>query len=492
MSTKKKKTKTSKTAKPATTSSSKPWEHAKSGEGSSHDPLAARFVESISYDTRMYKQDIIGSVAHATMLAEVGLITNKELAQIKRGLKEIKAEIDEQGQSWPGWIVELEDVHMCVEAALITKVGDAGRKLHTGRSRNDQVALDLKLWIEDAAADLGKQFNALFKALTKLAKRDGKIVMPSYTHLQRAQPICVGGELVAWLSALDRCEQRITALRAVNKQNPLGSGAIAGSGLPLDRNITAALLPVGPPTPNSIDGTASRDAALDMVYSLAMISQTLSRLAEQWIIYMSEEFGFLKIGEAYTTGSSMMPQKRNPDMLELIRGRCGNVYGNLVAMLTMVKGTPIAYNRDLQEDKRHLFAAFDMVSDCLEMTTRIVSTAKFQEKRINERLHRGFLDATALADYLVTRNVPFRTAHQVVGSLVRLCESRELDQLSDLPLEDFNAACKQLGQKVDTCDAEIYAWLGPANVVKRYKSYGNAGLSGFTEQLKVWEKRIKD
>jgi argininosuccinate lyase len=290
---------------------------------------------------------------------------------------------------------------------------------------------------------------------------------------------------------MERCQQRITALRGVNKQNPLGSGAIAGSGLPLDRSITAGLLPVGPATPNSIDGTASRDAALDMVYSLAMISQTLSRLAEQWIIYMSDEFGFLKIGEAYTTGSSMMPQKRNPDMLELIRGRCGNVYGNLVAMLTMVKGTPIAYNRDLQEDKRHLFAAFDMVCDCLEMATRIVKSAKFQEQRINERLHRGFLDATALADYLVTRNVPFRTAHQVVGALVRECEAQNLEQLSDLKLEDFNKACINSGQKPDTCDAEVYAWLGPANVVKRYQSYGNSGLSGFTQQIKAWEKRLK-
>lgn len=493
MSTKKKSRKASVTPVAASGSSggAKPWEHAKSGAGSSHDPLAARFVESISYDTRMYKQDIAGSVAHATMLAQVGLITKKELAQIKKGLKEIQKEIDEQGQNWPGWKVELEDVHMCVEAALIEKVGDAGRKLHTGRSRNDQVALDLKLWIEDAAADLQKRFDGLFKALVKLAQRDGRIVMPSYTHLQRAQPICVGGELIAWLSALDRCQSRLTALRTVNKSNPLGSGAIAGSGLPLDRDITAGLLPVGSPTPSSIDGTASRDAALDMVYSLAMISQTLSRLAEQWILYMSEEFGFLKIGEAYTTGSSMMPQKRNPDMLELIRGRCGNVYGNLVAMLTMVKGTPIAYNRDLQEDKRHLFAAFDMVTDCMGMTARIVASAKFQEKRINERLHRGFLDATALADYLVTRNVPFRTAHQVVGSLVRSCEAKGLDQLSDLPLEDFNDACKKLGQKPGTCDSEVYAWLGPANVVKRYQSYGNAGLSGFTKQLKAWEKRLK-
>ncbi len=474
-----------------TNTNAKPWEHAKAGSGSAHDPLAARFVESISYDTRLYRQDITGSLAHAAMLESVGLITKKDLAQIKRGLKAIQKEIDVQQNDWPGWKVELEDVHMCIEAALIEKVGDAGRKLHTGRSRNDQVALDLKLWIGDAQKKLDEQFQTLFKNMVALAKRDGFTVMPAYTHLQRAQPIVAGGEIMAWLAALDRCQQRFAALQAVNAHNPLGSGAIAGSGLPLNRKQTAAALPVGPPTTNSIDSTSTRDAALDMVYALAMTSQTLSRWAEQWIIYLSEEFGFISIGHAYTTGSSMMPQKRNPDMLELIRGRCGNVYGNLVGLLTMTKGIPLGYNRDLQEDKRHLFAAYDVVIDCLEMAGRIVKSAAFKADHIEQSLHRGFLDATALADYLVTQNVPFRTAHQIVGRLVLACETRKLDQLSELNVDDFNAVCKELGQKANTCSKDVYQWLGAANVVKRYRSAGNAGVSGFKAQLRVWEQRLR-
>jgi len=486
---KRKRTNSKKTT--AVQSAAKPWEHAKSGEGSASDPLAARFVESISYDRRLYTQDIRGSHAHAQMLAEVGLITKKEHAQIKRGLNAIKKEIDEQGDDWPGWKIELEDVHMCVEAALIEKAGDAGRKLHTGRSRNDQVALDLKLWIEDASAELYKQFDELFKSFLKLAERDGQIVMPSYTHLQRAQPIVVGGELMAWLAVLDRAQRRVTALRTVNKRNPLGSGAIAGSSLPLDRDITAGLLNVGAPTANSIDATASRDAAIDFAYALSMIAQVLSRWAEQWIIYCSEEFGFVKLDERYTTGSSMMPQKRNPDMLELIRGRCGNVYGYLTSLLTMCKGITIGYNRDLQEDKRHLFAAYDWTMDCMEMAARIVRTAKFNEQHIAAGLDRGFLDATSLADYLVTKGVPFRTAHQIVGALVQTCEKRSLAELSQLDVADFNAACKEHKAKATTCDQSVYDWLGAANVVKRYKSAGNSGLSGFKKQLRAWQKRLQ-
>ncbi len=473
----------------ATTSTAKPWEHAKAGEGSAADPLAARFVESLSYDRRLYRHDIRGSLAHADMLAKVGLITTKELAAIRKGLRAIEAEIDQQGDAWAGWKMELEDVHMCVEAALIAKVGDPGRKLHTGRSRNDQVALDLKLWINDAAAVLQQRFADLFRAFVELAERDGQIVMPSYTHLQRAQPIVVGGELMAWLAALDRAQQRVSALRTINLQNPLGSGAIAGSGLPLDRAHLAGLLEVGPPTANSIDSTASRDAALDFVYALTMIAQTLSRWAEQWIIYCTDEFGFLKLDERYTTGSSMMPQKRNPDMLELIRGRCGNVYGSLVTLLTMVKGITVGYNRDLQEDKRHLFAAYDCTLDVMEMAARIVRTARFQEQRIASTLARGFLDATALADYLVTRSVPFRTAHQIVGRLVRLCETRAAVQLNELKLADFNAACKDAGAKA-VCEAGVYDWLGAANVVRRYQSAGNAGVQGFAQQLKAWQQRL--
>jgi argininosuccinate lyase len=465
----------------------KPWEHAKSGEGSGSDPLASRFVASLDYDRRLFKHDIAGSLAHARMLAQVRLISADELKAIEDGLDAIEREIEEQGGGWPGWRVELEDVHMCIEAALIEKAGDAGRKLHTGRSRNDQVATDLLLWISDAYRELDRKIRALQGAFVGLAERDGEWVMPSYTHLQRAQPIVVGGELLAWVAALERCAQRGGALELVSAtQSPLGSGAIAGSSLPLDRRATAEALGFAGVSPSSIDATANRDAALDFVYGLAMLSMTLSRWAEQWIIYATTEFGFVRIDDKYTTGSSMMPQKQNPDMLELIRGRCGGLYGHLVALLTLCKGLTVGYNRDLQEDKRHVFAAYDTVSDCLEMAGRIVATARFNGPKIAEGLGRGFLDATSLADYLVTKGAAFRTAHQLVGKLVHQAQAGGLEQLSKLSLEAFNEVCAG----VVTCEGDVYDWLGAANVVKRYRTEGNGGLSGFHEQLGLWKQRL--
>ena len=397
-------------------SSAKPWEHAKAGAGSGSDPLATRFVASLGFDTRLYRHDIAGSRAHARMLREVKLISDDDLAAIERGLDEIEREIDAQGDAWPGWKVELEDVHMCVEAALIEKAGDAGRKLHTGRSRNDQVALDLLLWCTEAVGELEGRFVKLIGAFVELAERQGMVVMPAYTHLQRAQPIVAGAELLAWVAALDRARRRAHALLEINRANPLGAGAIAGSSLPLDRSHTAGALGVGEPSVNSLDATANRDAAIDLVYAMSMTAMTLSRWAEQWIIYCTSEFSFITLDGRYTTGSSMMPQKQNPDMLEIIRGRAGSVYGQLTALLTMCKGLTIGYNRDLQDDKRHLFDAFDMVCDCMDVAAGIVATARFNEDTIAASLDRGYLDATSLADYLVTRGVAFRTAHQVVGS----------------------------------------------------------------------------
>lgn len=470
----------------SSTTAPKPWEHAKGGQGSAADPLATRFVASLDYDKRLYRHDIAGSQAHAAMLESAGLISVDELAAIQKGLGEIEAEIAAQGDAWPGWREELEDVHMCVEAALIEKVGDAGRKLHTGRSRNDQVALDLLLWTEEAVAELNKRYEKLIGAFVELAERDGHVVMPSYTHLQRAQPIVAGGELMAWVAALDRARRRTEALRNVNRRNPLGSGAIAGSSLPLDREHTAAALPVGAASENSIDSTANRDAAIDLAYALSMTAMTLSRWAEQWIIYCSVEFSFLTLDSKYTTGSSMMPQKQNPDMLELIRGRCGGVYGQLVALLTMCKGITIGYNRDLQEDKRHLFFAYDSVLDCLDIAAGIVATAKFNEEKIAQGLDRGYLDATSLADYLVNKGVPFRTAHQVVGKLVQVCEEKGYGSLAKLSLDEFNAACD--GRT--TCEQDVYDWLGAANVVKRYRSLGNGGVAGVERQVREWKQRL--
>ena len=480
--------------------SQKPWEHAKSS-GSEGDPLAARFVSSLDYDKRLYPHDIAGSVAHARMLKHVGLITADDLAAIESGLNAIKSEIDEQGDAWPGWKVELEDVHMCIEAALIEKTGDAGRKLHTGRSRNDQVALDLRLWIFKALEESGRKSEKLKQAFVALAMKYGDTVMPSYTHLQRAQPITVGGEIMAWLNALERAEARFSFVDSGDcEENPLGSGAIAGSSLPLDREATSQHLKesyiggFAHPTRSSIDSTASRDVAIDFVYALAMESMWLSRWAEQWIIYATTEFGFITLDNLYTTGSSMMPQKQNPDMLELIRGKTGLVYGSLMALLTMCKGLTIGYNRDLQEDKRHVFAAYDAVCDCLDMAAAIVRTTTFNEERIKAGLNRGYLDATSLAEYLVTKGVPFRTSHQVVGALVHKCQTEGLGELKKLSVEQFREAVEGVGatKQAGAIGEEVYDWLGPENVVKRYQTAGNAGVSGFEAQLRAWKERLGD
>ena len=474
--------------------------------GEATDAVAAKFVESISYDRRIYKQDIAGSVAHATMLAEVGLITGGERDAIVAGLRSIERDIEAGTFAFDE---SLEDIHMVVEAALIERVGEPGRKLHTGRSRNDQVATDLLMWLQHADMSLDVSVGTLLAAFVQLAERSASVVMPSFTHLQRAQPISAGAECLAWAEMFEGDNRRRGSLVTFDIHGgsgmPLGSGAIAGSSLPLDPAFTAKSLvgsvgdvaigdPDEPrpyfnlPPANSIERTASRDAAIDFVYSCAMTAMHLSRWAEQWVIYMTTEFGFLKIADRYTTSSSMMPQKRNPDMLELIRGRCGNVYGDLFALMTILKGLPIGYNRDLQEDKRIVFRAYDTVSSCLTMATAIVNSASYDKARIEPTLDRGFLDATSLAEYLVTQGIAFRTAHGVVGSLVARCEREGKHALAQLPVESFNEAIgDQSGVRVTD---DVYTCLGAANVVKRYQSAGAAGGQPFEDQLAAWKQRL--
>ncbi len=460
---------------------SKPWEPGKAG-GSGDDALTRRFVQSLSDDIRLWRQDIAGSRAHARMLRSVGLIDEAACRALEDGLTEIEGEIEATGVDWQGWREELEDVHMCIEAALIEKVGDAGRMLHTGRSRNDQVATDLKRWIgHEAIPTLETRLDALFRGFVTLAERQGDLVFPGYTHMQRAQPITLGGEVVAWLTAFYRCLGRLDALRHVNADNPLGSGALAGTGLPLDRTQTADALGVGEPSMSSIEATASRDAVIDFVYGLSMTAQWLSRWAEQWILYQSHEFGFLRTGEAYVTGSSMMPQKQNPDMLELIRGRCGEVYGSLVSLLTMTKGLPIGYSRDLQADKRPLFAAYDTVHDALAIAAGLVESATFDERRVRGVMEGGFLDATGLADYLVRKGMPFRTAHQRVADLVARCRAKGVDRLADLTVEEMHGVC-------DAIQPDVTDWLGAEKVVRRYQTAGNAGVSGSRAALTRWRQ----
>jgi argininosuccinate lyase len=457
------------------------------------DALAQSFVESISYDRRLYKHDIAGSIAHATMLAKVGLISDAERDQIVEGLKGIERDIESGNFQFDE---SLEDIHMVVEAELIKRIGEPGRRLHTGRSRNDQVALDLLLWIRGAAESLrGHQgkLHLLCQAFRDLAVRSADIVMPSYTHLQRAQPISAGAEAAAWHDMFERDWSRLCSPENQPKGTnmPLGSGAIAGTSLLIDASVTSQMLGFGTHIPkNSIDATATRDAACDFLFALAMISQHLSRWAEQWIIYMTTEFNFIKIADRYTTSSSMMPQKRNPDMLELIRGRCGNVYGDLFALMTILKGLPIGYNRDLQEDKRIVFRAYDTVSSCLTMAAAIVNSASYNKEAIEPTLEKGFLDATSLAEYFVTKGIPFRTAHHIVGSLVLRCEKEGMTSLGQLLVEDFAGAVKAAGADSEKIGQDVYEALGAKNVVKRYRSAGAAGGEPFKQQLEAWKKRL--
>jgi argininosuccinate lyase len=473
------------------------------------DKLAQSFVESISYDRRMYKQDIAGSIAHATMLAKVGLITDADRDAIISGLKSIESDIE------AGKFVfdeSLEDIHMVIEDALIKRIGEPGRKLHTGRSRNDQVVLDLKLWLHGQTERLAAELADLQRALVALAQRSRDVVMPSYTHLQRAQPITAAAEALAWTEMFDRDQLRLADIYGrLGYFMPLGSGAIAGTSLPLNPVETSLRLATTPemdpvdrralrrsyfdtghaPVPvSAIEHTATRDHACDLLYACAMIAQHLSRWAEQWIIYSTTEFGFIRIADKYTTGSSMMPQKRNPDMLELIRGRCGNVYGDLFALMTILKGLPIGYNRDLQEDKRIVFRAYDTVSSCLTMAAAIVNSAEFVKENIEPTLERGFLDATSLAEYFVTKGIAFRTAHQIVGSLVARCEREGKTALAQLKVEDFIAAAKEKGADASKIGADVYDALGAKNVVKRCRSAGAAGGEPLRQQLEAWKKRL--
>jgi argininosuccinate lyase len=382
-----------------------------------------------------------------------------------------------------------EDVHSYVESTLREKLGPLAGKLHTGRSRNDQVAFDLVLWLRDSGAQgLMEGITVLCDSFLNLAKRSADVTMPSYTHLQRAQPISAGAEASAWCEMFFRDGERIAALFTDLDAIPLGSGAIAGTSLPLDSTQTAQSFAFGGAPTNSIYHTAVRDHACDLLYCCAMIAQHLSRWAEQWIIYMSTEFNFIKIADRYTTSSSMMPQKRNPDMLELIRGRCGNVYGDLFALMTILKGLPIGYNRDLQEDKRIVFRAYDTVSSCLTMAAAIVNSASYNKEAIEPTLDRGFLDATSLAEYLVTKGIPFRTAHHIVGTLVARCEKEGKHALKQLSVDQFNEVIATKSDVRVTDD--IYNALGAHNVVKRYQSAGAAGGKPFEEQLSAWKKRL--
>ena len=454
----------------------KPWGGRFAGQT---DRRVESFTESISFDRRLFQQDIRGSLAHARMLQRVNLLTADECRQIERGLFEIQAEI-EGGQF--AFVLEREDIHMHIEAALIEKVGDAGRKLHTARSRNDQVVTGLKLWAREALDRVDAALIALQRAMVDAAVRHRDVILPGYTHMQRAQPVLAPHYFLAYAEKLERDRSRLADCRKRLNVLPLGAAALAGTSLPIDRDSVAQELGFDGVAANSLDVSSDRDFAVESVFVLTMIAEHLAGWAEEWILWSTQEFGFLALPDAICTGSSIMPQKKNPDVLELIRGRSARVVGGLTTLLVLIKGLPLAYNRDLQEDKEPLFDAFDTVESCLELAAVVVEGASFRVDRIAGRLDEGFLDATTLMESLIGRGIPQRTAHEVIGRLVGLCERRGLKRLADLSDAELAEADPRLGP-------EVRGVLGVENAVKSFRSYGSTAPAEVEKQLERWRAR---
>ena len=444
------------------------------------DRRVEEFTESVSFDHRLYAQDIAGSVAHAQMLAEVGLISVDECRQIEQTLNEIRQEI-EQGR-FP-FRAELEDIHMHIEGALIERIGDVGRKLHTGRSRNDQVATDLRLWVREATDQIDARLVALQQAFVGRCDADLDVILPGYTHMQRAQPVLAPHYWLAYCEKFQRDRQRLADCRRRTNVLGLGAAALAGTSLPIDREDVADRLGFDAVATNSLDVSSDRDFLLEFAFALAVIAEHLSTWAEEWILWSTAEFNFLKLPQAFCTGSSIMPQKVNPDVLELTRGKTARVVGNLQTLLVLVKGLPLAYNRDLQEDKLPVFDSFDTVNACLELAAPLVAGAELNREAIAARLDRGHLDATTLMEYLIRRDVPQRTAHGLVGKLVRKAMDRGV-RLSDLPLEDFTEAHAEL-------DASVYDVLGVEKAVAAMTSYGSTGPEQVQRQIERWKVELK-
>jgi argininosuccinate lyase len=447
---------------------------------SSTDRRVEQFTESISFDRRLFKHDIQGSIAHARMLRTVGLLTDSECQQIVRGLSEIEAEVQRGSFSFRP---DLEDVHMHIEDALIQRIGDAGRKLHTARSRNDQVATDLKLWTRDALDRISERVLGLQRSLLGAAERHRGVIIPGYTHLQRAQPVLAAHYFLAYIEKLERDAGRVRDCRKRLNLLPLGAAALAGTSLPIDRTAVARELGFDGLAENSLDISSDRDFALEAVFTLALIAEHLSGWAEEWILWSTQEFGFLALPDTICTGSSIMPQKKNPDVLELIRGRSARVIGDLSTLLVLVKGLPLAYNRDLQEDKEPLFDAFETVEACLDLSAVVVQGASLRTDRISERLEEGFLDATTLMEYLILQGVPQRTAHEVIGRLVARCEGQGLTRLAELSDAELAEAYPALGP-------EARRVLGVANAVKAFRSHGSTAPAEVDKQIERWRCKL--
>jgi argininosuccinate lyase len=443
------------------------------------DARVEAFTESISFDRRLYRQDIRASQAHARMLAEVGLLAAAEAAQICQALDDIAAEIEAGKMEFS---IALEDIHTHVEQALIERLGDLGRKLHTGRSRNDQVATDVRLWVCDAVDELDRLLAELQRAFVASAEREAGVVLPGYTHLQRAQPVLAAHYFLAHVEKFQRDRERLADCRKRANVLPLGAAALAGTSLPINRESVREKLGFDSVARNSLDASSDRDFLLEFVFCLSVIATHLSGWAEEWVIWSTTEFNFLDLPDAFCTGSSIMPHKKNPDVLELVRGKTGRVVGALAHLFVLVKGLPLAYNRDLQEDKTAAFDAFDTVASCLAVAAPLITQTKLRREAIASKLDDGFLDATTLMEGLIARGVPMRSAHEAVGKLVREAEEKKC-RLADLPDALFDAVAPGRG-------AELRATLGVAKAIEAFKSAGSTAPAEVAKRLAEWKARL--
>ena len=443
------------------------------------DDRVQRFTESISFDSRLYRHDIQGSIAHAKMLAHQGLISQDECSAIATTLKVIEGEI-ERGEMQ--FRIELEDIHMHIEQTLIDRLGDVGRKLHTARSRNDQVSTDLRLWVRDALDRVDAKLHTLQRAFLDRCDGDLDVVLPAYTHLQRAQPVLAPHYWLAYIEKFARDRERIADCRRRVNRCSLGVAAVAGTTLPIDRNLTAAALGFEGITANSLDTSSDRDFALESAFVLSLIASHLSGWAEEWILWSTVEFGFIKLSHAFCTGSSIMPQKVNPDVLELTRGKSARVMGNLQTLMLLVKNLPLAYNRDLQEDKPPLFDSFDTIEACLELAAPLVAGAELRRESIAERLEKGYLDATTMMEWMIAKGTPQRTAHHAVGAIVAEAVRRGVP-LEKLPLDVMQSHAPVIDVSIQSC-------LGAANAVAAFTSEGSTAPARVAEQVGVWKTRL--
>lgn len=442
--------------------------------------LVHNFNESLSFDQKFYHQDIQGSIAHVTMLAKQGIVSEEDRKAIIDGLNSILADIESAKLVFTK---EHEDIHSFVEANLIERIGDAGKRLHTGRSRNDQVALDMKLYCRDEIDEIDVLVKNLLEELLKIMEENIDTYMPGFTHLQKAQPVTLAHHMGAYFEMFSRDRGRLHDIRKRMNYCPLGSGALAGTTYPLDRAYTAELLGFDGPTLNSMDSVSDRDYIIELLSALSTIAMHLSRFSEEIIIWNSNEYRFVEIDDAYSTGSSIMPQKKNPDIAELVRGKTGRVYGALMSILTTMKGIPLAYDKDMQEDKELTFDAIDTAKGCLALFTGMISTMTFNKEVMEASAKNGFTNATDAADYLVNHGVPFRDAHGIVGQLVLFCIDKGI-ALDDMTLDEFKAISPVF-------EEDVYEAISMKTCVEKRTTIGAPGQEAMKKVIAIYKEQLK-